>query len=93
MTYFVGVWVEGEARSVVSMVLWSLLFVVALRWFNHFTTFLVLLCAAILGRIELRYLGLNQTQTLSLLTVICLAGFSGGAYGYFHYNGFPFSAL
>ena len=91
MTYFVGSWVQSEARSMVSMVLWSFLFVIALRWFNHFTTFLVLLCAAILGRIELRYVGLNQTQTLSLLTLICLAGFSGGAYGYFHYHSFPFS--
>ncbi|MFM1842886.1 MAG: hypothetical protein RLZZ490_1624 [Cyanobacteriota bacterium] len=88
MTYFVGSWVQSEARSMVSMVLWSFLFVIALRWFNHFTTFLVLLCAAILGRIELRYVGLNQTQALSLLTLICLASFSGGAYGYFHYHSF-----
>ncbi|MEB3159862.1 MAG: hypothetical protein VKL20_00235 [Synechocystis sp.] len=92
MTYFVGSWVQSEARSMVSMVLWSFLFVIALRWFNHFTTFLVLLCAAILGRIELRYVGLNQTHTLLLLTVICLAGFSGGAYAYFYYNSFPFSS-
>ena len=90
MTYFVGSWVQSEARSMVSMVLWSFLFVIALRWFNYFTTFLVLLCAAILGRIELRYVGLNQTQTLSLLTLICLVSFSGGAYGYFRYHSFPF---
>jgi hypothetical protein len=90
MTYFVGVWVQAEVRSMVSILLWSFLFVVALRWFNHFTTFLVLLCAAILGRIELRYVGLNQTQTLMLLSVICMAGFSGGAYSYFHFNAVSF---
>ena len=90
MTYFVGSWVQSEARSMVSMVLWSFLFVIALRWFNHFTTFLVLLCAAILGRIELRYVGLNQTQTLLLLSLICVTAFSGGAYSYFYFNTFPF---
>jgi hypothetical protein len=90
MTYFVGVWVQAEVRSMVSILLWSFMFVVALRWFNHFTTFLVLLCAAILGRIELRYVGLNQTQTLMLLSLICITGFSGGAYSYFHFNAFSF---
>jgi hypothetical protein len=86
MTYFVGTWVQSEARSMVSMLLWSFLFVIALRWFNHFTTFLVLLSAAILGRIELRYVGLNKSQTLFLLTIICLGSFIGGACGYFYYN-------
>ncbi|MEY2983411.1 MAG: hypothetical protein RLZZ568_28 [Cyanobacteriota bacterium] len=91
MTYFVGSWVQSEARSMVYMVLWSFVFVISLRWFNHFTTFFVLLCAAILGRIELRSMGLTPAKTLFLLTLICLTGFAGGAYGYFYYHDFSFS--
>lgn len=91
MTYFVGTWVRSEARSVVSMLLWSFLFVIALRWFNYFISFLVLLCAGILGRIELRYAGLNQTVALFLLTLICVGSFSGGAFSYFHWHPLSFN--
>ena len=86
MTYFVGSWVQSEARSIISMVLWSFLFVVALRWFNYFINLFMLLSAAILGRMELRYTGLNQTVSLCLLTLICVGSFSGGVLSYFHWH-------
>ena len=86
MTYFVGTWLESEWESIISMVAWSFLFVIALRWFDHFTTFLVLLCAAILGRLELRYAGLGPNQALGMVTTICLTSFLGGALLFFYYH-------
>jgi hypothetical protein len=89
MTYVVGSWAKSELRSVVSMVFWCLVFVVSLRWFNYFTSFLLLLSAAILGRIELRYVGLGQRQSLLLLALICISAFVGGVYGYFYQYPLP----
>jgi len=90
MTYVVGNWGKSELRSVVSMVFWCFIFVVALRWFNYFTSFLLLLSAAILGRIELRYAGFGQGQSLLLLVLICGSAFAGGVYGYFRHYPLPF---
>ena len=91
MTYVVGSWAKSELRSMVSMVFWCFVFVVALRWFNYFTSFLLLLSAAILGRIELRYAGLGQGQSLLFLALICISAFAGGVYSYFHYYPLSFS--
>lgn len=89
MTYVVGNWAKSELRSMVSMVFWCFIFVVALRWFNYFTSFLLLLAAAILGRIELRNLGMGQGQSLLLLALICGSAFAGGVYSYFSYYPLP----
>lgn len=89
MTYVAGNWAKSELKSMVSMVFWCLVFVVSLRWFNYFTSFLLLLSAAILGRIELRYIGLGQRQSLLLLALICISAFAGGVYSYFHYYPLP----
>jgi hypothetical protein len=86
MTFFVGSWMKSEVQSIVSILLWSFLFVFVLHWFNLFVEFLVLLSSAILGRIELRSAGFNRLQTLGVLTLICLISFGGGVYGYFHFN-------
>ena len=86
MTFFVGSWMQSEVRSIVSILIWSFLFVLVLRWFNLFIEFLVLLAAAILGRIEFRSAGFNSLQTLGILTLICLLSFGGGVYSYFHFN-------
>ena len=75
MTFFVGSWVQSEVRSIVSILIWSFLFVLVLRWFNLFIEFLVLLAAAILGRIEFRSAGFNSLQTLGILTLLCLLSF------------------
>lgn len=86
MTFFVGSCVKSEIQSAVSILVWSFIFVLMLRWFDFFANFLVLIAAAILGRLELRSLGLNRPIALCLLTIICLASFSSGAYSYFHWN-------
>ncbi|MGL5033507.1 MAG: hypothetical protein ACRC6M_06865 [Microcystaceae cyanobacterium] len=86
MTFFVGSCVKSEIQSAVSILIWSFIFVLVLRWFNFFVDFLVLISAAILGRLELRSMGLNRPVALALLTIICLASFSSGAYSYFHWN-------
>jgi hypothetical protein len=85
MTFFVGSWIQSEMQSILSMIVWSFLLVIILRWFNFFIQFLVLLSAAILGRLELRYIGYSRSQTVFMLSILGLIGFGGGALGYFHY--------
>jgi hypothetical protein len=46
---------------------------------------LVLLSAAILGRLELRYIGYSRSQTIGILTIMGLIGFGSGAMSYFYY--------
>jgi len=85
MTFFVGSWMKSEFQSIIAMIAWSFLLVLILRWFNIFIQFLVLLSAAILGRLELRYIGYSRSQTVWLLTILGLIGFGSGAMSYFYY--------
>jgi hypothetical protein len=84
MTFFAGSWMKSEIKSIVSMIVWSFLLVVILRWFNFFVHFLVLFSAAILGRLELRYIGYSRSQTVFILSILGLMGFGAGALGYFY---------
>ncbi len=86
VTYFVGGWVHSSLQSIATMLVWSFIFVITLRWFNYFVDFLVILCSAMLGRIELRYAGLNQIQSILILMTLCISSFLGGVFSYFHFN-------
>jgi hypothetical protein len=86
MTFFVGSWIKSFGQSIISMIIWSFLFVLMLRWLNYFAEFLVLLCSGILGRIELRQAGLGQFKALFILTLLCVFSFGGGVFGYFRWN-------
>ncbi len=85
MTFFVGSWMKSEMQSILAMIVWTFLLVLLLRWFNFFVQFLVLFSAAILGRLELRYIGYNRSQTVFMLSIIGLVGFGGGALSYFYW--------
>ncbi|MFM7438099.1 MAG: hypothetical protein ACKO2V_05770 [Snowella sp.] len=85
MTFFVSSWIKSELQSIMAMIAWSFLLVLILRWFDVFIQFLVLLSAAILGRLELRYIGYSRSQTLGILTILGLIGFGSGAMSYFYY--------
>lgn len=86
MTFFVGSWARSEVQSIISMIVWSFVLVLMLRWFNYFVEFLVLICSAVLGRIELRNAGLNQPQAIFVLLSLCVASFGVGVYSYFHFG-------
>ncbi len=85
MTFVVGSSIRSEGQSILSMVLWSFIFVIILRWFNIFAHFLVLLSAALLGRLEFRYIGYTNIRTVFLLMLIGLVGFSIGALSYLYW--------
>lgn len=85
MTFVVGTSIRSEGQSIISTVIWSFIFVVILRWFNIFAHFLVLISAALLGRLELRYIGYSNTRTVCLLMLIGLVGFSVGALSYLYW--------
>ena len=86
MTFFVGSWARSEVQSMISMVFWSFVLVVMLRWFNYFVEFLVLICSAVLGRIELRNAGLSQSQAVLVLLALCIASFGVGVYSSFQFG-------
>jgi len=85
MTFFVSSWIKSELQSIVSMIVWSFVLDLILRWLNYFIQFSVLLSAAVLGRLELRYIGFSRSQTIGILTILGLIGFGSGAMSYFYY--------
>jgi len=78
VTVFFGVWLRSQIKAWISVLLWAFTIVFILRWINYFAKFLVLLCAALLCRLDLQALGYNDRQTFLLLTLICLGGFGCG---------------
>jgi hypothetical protein len=69
---------KSDVRSVVSILLWSLGFVVILRWVIFFSHILLLLCAAILAKLDLQDNGFKQWQVSTLIILIGFLGFLGG---------------
>jgi hypothetical protein len=78
MTIFFGSWLTSETRAWISILAWAFATVFIIRWINYFIQFLVLVCAALLGRLEIQAAGYNNWQTFIILTLICLGGFGGG---------------
>ncbi|MDJ0658822.1 MAG: hypothetical protein QNJ42_04960 [Crocosphaera sp.] len=74
---------QSDNKAIVAVLLWSFIIVIMLRWIGYFAHFFVLLCAAILAKLELQKLGYPQWQVMSLLITICLGGFALGLLGYY----------
>ncbi|OKH19473.1 hypothetical protein NIES593_20980 [Hydrococcus rivularis NIES-593] len=77
-TIFFGSWLKSETRAWISILGWAFAVVFIIRWINYFARILVLVCAALLGRLEFQAAGYNSWQTFIILTLICLGGFTSG---------------
>ncbi len=86
ITVVFGSGFKSDTRAMVAVLLWSFAVVVMFSWLNYFVRFLVLLCAAILGKLELQSQGYPQWQVLLTLMIICLGGFGLGLVAFYGYN-------
>lgn len=78
MTIFFGNWLKSDLKAMFSVLAWSFAFVLMIRWGEYFVRFLVLLCAALLTRFELREVGYNNWQTFAILALLSVGGFAIG---------------
>lgn len=78
ITLFVSTGLRSDAKALISLLGWSIIIVLIIRWFHYFVHLLVLFCAAILGRLQLQQLGYNRWQVTSILVSCCLAGIGLG---------------
>jgi hypothetical protein len=69
---------KSDITAIVSVLIWSLVLALIFIFLNYFLELLLLLNAAILGRLELREAGYNNWQTCSILTAICVCSFAIG---------------
>ncbi len=77
---------KSDNKAILAVLLWSFIIVLMLRWIAWFSNFFLLLCAAILAKLELQKLGHPQWQVISLLILICLGGFGLGLFGYYQFH-------
>ncbi|MGK7943157.1 MAG: hypothetical protein AB4058_01650 [Microcystaceae cyanobacterium] len=77
---------KSNLWSIVSILLWSFAFVFMLRWFTLFSRFLLLLCAAILAKLDLQDHGFKQWIVSIIVMSLCFLGFFTGviSHSYFH---------
>lgn len=78
ITILVGSGLKSDTKALISMLCWSIIFVMIIRWFKYFVHLLVLFCAVILGRLELQRVGYNEWQIAFILSSCCLAGLGLG---------------
>lgn len=86
ITIVFGSGFKSDNRAIIAVLFWSFAVVVILRWINYFVRFLILLSAAILGKLSLQNRGMPQWQVLLILGVICLGGFSVGLLSFDYYG-------
>ncbi|MEA5535142.1 hypothetical protein [Crocosphaera sp. XPORK-15E] len=87
VTVLFGSGFKSDSRAIFAVLFWSFAIVFMLRWLTDFARFLILLCAAILGKLELEKQNYPEWQVLSLLGVICLGGFALGLFSYYGLHG------
>ncbi|MEA5508373.1 hypothetical protein VB715_01205 [Crocosphaera sp. UHCC 0190] len=87
VTILFGSGFKSDNRAIFAVLFWSFAVVFMLRWLGDFMRFLILLCAAILGKLELEKQNYPEWQVLSLLGVICLGGFGLGLFSYYSLQG------
>lgn len=78
ITLFLGSWFQSDTRAFISVLAWSFVFVLIICWLGFFLRILLLVCAAILGRIALQEAGYKDWITYIFLSLSCLMGFVGG---------------
>lgn len=86
LTFFLFSSLRSDFKAMVWMLVWAFAFVVMLRWFEYFTRLLILVCAAILARLDLRAAGYNSWQTFAILMLLCLGGFALGISSYWFWH-------
>jgi hypothetical protein len=86
LTIFFGTWLKSDTSTMLSILGWSFLFVIVVRWISTFIRFLVLFAAAVLLRLDLQEAGYNKWQTFFVLIVACFFGFGSGIFTYHWLN-------
>ena len=85
ITLFIGSGIKTTRKGLLTILAWSILIILAIRWFHYFANVLVLLCALFLGRLELQDFGYNEGQIALLLTFLCFLGVGlGWAFSMYH---------
>ncbi len=86
ITLIFGSSFKSDSKAMIAVLLWSFAVVLMLRWVANFSHFLLLICAAILAKLELQKLNNSHWQVMSILILICLGGFVLGLLGYYEFR-------
>ncbi|ACK65293.1 conserved hypothetical protein [Rippkaea orientalis PCC 8801] len=86
MTVIFGSGFKSDNRAMIAVLVWSLAVVLIITWLQYFVRFLVLLCSAILGKLELQNQKYPEWRVLLTLTIICLGGFALGLLAFYGYH-------
>lgn len=86
ITVVFGSGFKSDNRAMITVLLWSFAIVLMFSWLSYFVRLLVLLCAAILGKLQLQSQGYRQWQVLTILIIICLGGFGLGLASFYGLN-------
>ncbi|HAC63081.1 MAG TPA: hypothetical protein DCF68_05960 [Cyanothece sp. UBA12306] len=78
ITIVFGSGFTSDNRAMIAVLLWSFAIVLMFSWLTYFVRLLVLLCAAVLGKLQLQSKGYPQWQVITMLIIICLGGFASG---------------
>lgn len=79
VTFLFGSTFKQNGWSILSILLWSFALVVMLRWFPFVAQLLLLICAAMLAKLDLQNNGYPQLLVFSIITMTCFIGFVVGA--------------
>ena len=80
ITLFIGSGIKTNRKGLLAILAWSIVIILAIRWFHYFANVLVLFCALLLGQLELQGVGYNEGQITLILTLFCFMGISLGWY-------------
>lgn len=75
-----GRWLRQDTKSLLSVLGWAFAAVVIVCWLDQFVRFFVLICAGILGHIDLQLFGCRLWQVFVILSILSLGSYALGVY-------------
>lgn len=77
-----GQWFPSDFRSVVLALFWTVVGVLVMIFFEHFSRLLILIASGILAHLDLQEWGFREWQSFLLLNLLALGAWALGLYGF-----------
>lgn len=75
-----GGFLESDQKALISLLIWGIIFIILIAWFEFFVRLSVLFSAGLLARLDLQNYKFNKKQTSLILIVVALTAFSSGLF-------------
>ena len=77
---------KSDSKAMITVFLWSFITVFLLRWIVNVSAIFLLICSAVLAKLEMQKFSISRYQILINLFITCFGGFGFGLLSYYEFH-------